>query len=284
VNVVAATIEKVKPKLVIIDSIQAMFDESYPSTAGSLVQVRETALKLQRLAKSILVPIVLVGHVTKEGTVAGPKTLEHLVDVVLYLEGERYHENRILRTVKNRYGATDEIGIFQIVEKGLVEVKNPSQFFLKERLAVPGSAVTATIEGTRPLLVEIQALTTTTVFGYPRRTASGFDLNRLQLLIAVLIKRAGLQLASQDVYINVIGGVKLREPACDLAVAVAIASAFKNYKIKDNYCLFGELGLSGEIRPALAFEKRAKEAGRLGFNKVAENKIINKVLAEVLEK
>lgn len=284
VNVVCATIEEMKPGLAVIDSIQTMFDENYPSTAGSLVQVRECALKLQQLAKRTSIPIVLVGHVTKEGNVAGPRTLEHLVDVVLYLEGERYHENRILRTAKNRFGATDEIGIFQMGEKGLVEVKNPSRIFLKERLAVAGSVVTATIEGTRPLLVEIQALTTPTVFGYPRRTASGFDLNRLQLLIAVLIKRAGINLAGQDVYVNVVGGFKLREPACDLAVAVAVASAYKNKQIKDKYCIFGELGLSGEIRPVLASEKRAKEASRLGFDKIVTNKIINKVLDEVLEK
>ncbi len=284
VNIISATIEEMKPSLAVIDSIQTMFDETYPSTAGSLVQVRECALKLQQLAKRSGVPIVLVGHVTKEGTVAGPRTLEHLVDVVLYLEGERYHENRILRTVKNRFGATDEIGIFQMGETGLVEVKNPSQVFLKERLAVAGSVVTATIEGTRPLLVEIQALTTPTVFGYPRRTASGFDLNRLQLLIAVLIKRAGINLSGQDVYVNVVGGFKLREPACDLAVAAAIASAYKNKQIKDKYCIFGELGLSGEIRPVLASEKRAKEASRLGFAQTVKNKIINKVLEEILQK
>ena len=273
---------KFSPSLIIVDSIQTIYSESFPSTAGSLVQVRECALRLQKMAKETDIPIVLIGHVTKEGSVAGPKTLEHMVDVVMYLEGERYHGTRILRTAKNRFGATDEIGIFEIENSGLKEVKNPSKIFLADRnKTVPGSVITATIEGTRPLLTEIQALVSPTSFGYPRRTASGFDLNRLNLIIAILINRAGLKLGGFDVYLNVAGGFYLKEPAGDLAVALAIASAYKNFLPSPKLVAFGELGLGGEIR-AVTFEgKRLAEARRLGLGKFLKSKNILGAIKEI---
>lgn len=282
VDSIIVTLLKNKPNLVIIDSIQTMYTDEYPSTAGSIVQVREGALRLQKYAKQNNVPVILVGHVTKDGAVAGPKTLEHMVDVVLYLEGERFHDLRILRTTKNRYGATDEIGIFEIGNTGLVEVKNPSKIFLAERtIKTAGSVVTATIEGSRPLLIEIQALTSPTNFGYPKRTASGFDLNRLQLIIAILINRAGLNLTSHDVYLNIAGGFYLKEPAGDLAVALAIASAFKNKPVDNKTIVFGELGLSGEVRPVNFESKRISEAKRLGFTKKIIGKNIYSIIKEI---
>lgn len=268
-------ISKIKSQnlgLVIIDSIQTMFVADFPSTAGSQVQVRESALRLQQIAKTLHIAIILVGHVTKGGEVAGPKTLEHMVDVVLYLEGDRYHNYRVLRGTKNRFGATDEIGIFDMEETGLVEVKNPSKIFLDDSgKNIPGSAISVTLEGTRPLLVEIEALTTATNFGFPKRTASGFDLNRLNLLVAVLTKRAGLNLASQDIYLNVSGGFKIKDPAVDLAVCAAIASSFKNKPIDKKLCLFGEVSLSGEIRHVREEKKRAGEIKRLGYKILDKN-------------
>ncbi|EKD56711.1 MAG: hypothetical protein ACD_58C00118G0010 [uncultured bacterium] len=255
-----------KLKIVIIDSIQTMYDSNYPSTPGSIVQVRECALKLQQFAKDNDITIILVGHMTKDGNVAGPKTLEHLVDVVLYLEGERLHSHRILRGVKNRFGATDEIGIFEMGEAGLIEISNPSMLFLEERTKnKPGSVITIAIEGSRPILVEIQALTSRTVFGYPKRTVSGFDLNRLNLLIAVLCKKLKLALDSQDIYLNIAGGMRLKDPAVDLAVCAAIISSFKNQPISESLCLFGEVGLLGEVRRVSFEKKRLEEATRLGF-------------------
>ena len=280
---ILSTIENQKPKVVIIDSIQTIYSSDFPSTPGSIVQVRECALRLQQIAKTTGVSVFLVGHVTKEGTVAGPRTLEHLVDVLLYLEGEQFHNNRILRSAKNRYGATDEIGIFEMNQKGLVEVNNPSKLFLQQRLKnVPGAVITSTVEGTRAFLVEVQALTSTTIFGYPQRRTAGFDLNRLQLLIAVLQKRAGLNLANQDVFINIVGGVKIKEPAVDLAVALAVAGASKNKAVNPKLCVFGELGLSGEIRRVLQDEKRIAEAKRLGFSKFIQAKTINEVVRSYL--
>ncbi len=268
--------------IVIIDSIQTMYSTDFPSTPGSIVQVRECAMRLQNLAKTTGTSIILVGHVTKEGTVAGPRLLEHLVDVVLYLE-ESAQNTRILRGQKNRFGTTDEIGIFEMTEKGLEGIANPSKLFLSERLKnVPGSCVTAIIEGTRALLVEIQALTTTTNFGFPQRRVAGYDLNRLQLIIAVLQKRAGLNLANQDVFVSVAGGIKTKEPSQDLAVALAIASSLKNKPIDPRICAFGEVGLSGEIR-AVSFEKkRINEATRLGFEKFVKHKNITKAIMEVV--
>lgn len=284
VDAIIAALIKNKPHLVIIDSIQTMFTDEYPSTAGSIVQVRETALRLQKYAKENNVPMILVGHVTKDGTVAGPKTLEHMVDVVLYLEGERFHDLRILRTTKNRFGATDEIGIFEIGSDGLVEVTNPSKIFLSDRVKItPGSVVTATIEGSRPLLVEIQALISPTNFGYPKRTASGFDLNRLQLIVAILTNRASLNLSSYDVYLNIAGGFYLKEPAGDLAVALAIASAYKNINIEAKTVVFGELGLNGEVREVNFTDKRINEAKRLGFNKYVNSKNIADIIKETMK-
>ncbi|MBM2821018.1 MAG: radA [Candidatus Berkelbacteria bacterium] len=280
---VISTIKRENPGLVIIDSIQTIYSGDFPSTPGSLVQVRECALRLQQLAKTSGIPIFLIGHVTKEGSVAGPRILEHLVDVVLYLEGERFHNNRILRAAKNRFGATDEIGIFEMTERGLIEVLNPSKLFLEERQKnVPGAIVTATVEGTRSFLIEVQALTTTTVFGYPQRRSSGFDLNRLQLLVAVLQKRANLNLSNQDIFINIVSGVKIKEPAVDLAVALAVTGAFKNKSFDPKLCVFGELGLSGEIRKVSFEKKRILEAKRLGFKKFIQEKTIGGLVRKYL--
>ena len=282
VDAIITALTKIKPSLVIVDSVQTMYSADFPSTAGSLVQVRESALRLQKYAKQNNVPVILVGHVTKDGAVAGPKTLEHMVDVVLYLEGERFHDLRILRTTKNRFGATDEIGIFEINNNGLEEVSNPSKIFLSERTTkTAGSVVTATIEGSRPLLIEIQALVSPSNFGYPKRTASGFDLNRLQLIIAILINRANLNLSSQDVYLNIAGGFYLKEPAGDLAVAMAIASAFKNKPIDGKTIIFGELGLSGEVRPVNLAGKRLSEAKRLGFTKTIHETNIQNLIRKL---
>ena len=282
VDAVIESLTKVKPTIVIIDSIQAMYSADFPSTAGSLVQVRESALRLQRFAKENHTPVILVGHVTKEGGIAGPKTLEHMVDVVLYLEGEKYHGTRILRGTKNRFGATDEIGIFEIQNNGLQEIINPSKIFLADRNSkIPGSIVTATVEGTRPFLVEIQALVSQTAFGYPRRTASGFDLNRLQLIIAILINRGSLNLASSDVYLNIAGGFYLKEPAVDLAVALAITTASLKIPVDPHLVVFGELGLGGEIRVVNFAPIRSKEAKRLGFFKTIKAKNIVQAIGEV---
>ncbi|MFA6493305.1 MAG: DNA repair protein RadA [Patescibacteria group bacterium] len=273
------TVQKEKPSLVIIDSIQTIYSSNFPSTAGSIVQVRECAMKLQQLAKTTSTAVMLVGHVTKDGSVAGPRTLEHIVDAVLYLEGERFHGHRILRGVKNRFGATDEIGIFEMTEKGLMEVKNPSKLFLSERVSnVPGLVVTATVEGSRALLVEVQALTAPTVYGLPQRRTSGFDLNRLQLLLAVLQKRADVNVSNQDVFINIVGGIKINEPAVDLAVALAVASSIKGKIINPHLCVFGEVGLSGEIRHVLLESRRETEAKRLGFTKFINQNSIAEVV------
>lgn len=273
-----------KPDLIIIDSIQTMFSADFPSTPGSIVQVRECAMKFQNLAKSSHTSVILVGHVTKEGSVAGPRILEHLVDVVLYLEGQDQQNIRILRGAKNRFGATDEIGIFEMKENGLEGIDNPSKLFLEERLKnVPGSAVTATVEGTRAMLVEVQALTTKSFFGFPQRRSSGFDLNRLQLIIAVLQKRAGLDLSDQDVFINIAGGIKIKETAVDLAVALAIASSLKDKAIEKKICAFGEIGLSGEVRSVSFVKKRMAEAERMGFDLVINEKNIKLVIDEAIK-
>jgi DNA repair protein RadA/Sms len=281
VEAVVAAAKTHTPRLIIIDSIQTMYDQSFPSTPGSIVQVRESALRLQQYAKQARVSLIMIGHVTKEGGVAGPRTLEHLVDVVLYLEGERYQGTRILRGEKNRFGATEEIGVFQMEEGGLVEVANPSKIFLAERKPhIPGSVVTCILEGTRPFLVEVQALVSPTVFGYPQRKASGFDLNRLQLILAVLTRRAGLKLLTKDVFVNIVGGVKVAEPAADLAVALAIASAERNAPIHPKMVAVGELGLTGEIRPVSQLNKRLTEAKRLGFTQMVTAASIDEAVAK----
>ena len=261
-------IAEINPAFVVVDSVQTVYLEELSSAAGSVSQVREVALRLLRLAKERGVPIFLVGHVTKEGTIAGPRMLEHIVDVVLYLEGDRFHQYRMLRGVKNRFGSTDEVGVFEMTQAGMREVTNPSQVFLAERSAgTPGSAVAVTMEGTRPILVEVQALTAHTQAAQPRRTANGFDPNRLVMLIAVLTKRVGLPLFSQDIYVNVVGGLRITEPAADLAVATAIASSFRNQRVDPDLALVGEIGLSGELRSVGQLERRLGEAGKLGFKR-----------------
>ena len=284
IDAIITTIQKNNPKLVIIDSIQTMYTDDFPSTPGSLVQVRECALKLQRCAKKVHIPIILIGHVTKDGGVAGPKILEHLVDAVMYLEGERYHNNRILRAIKNRFGAIDEIGVFEMTSRGMEEVANPSELFLEERTSnVAGSVVTATIEGNRPILVEIQALVTPSIFGFPKRTTSGFDLNRLNMLLAILTKRAKINFGKYDVYINVVGGFKIKDPGVDLAVCLATASAHLNKKIDPKICFFGEVGLSGEIRKVRFQEKRTSEAKRLGFSRLVTSRNIYDIMREIFK-
>ncbi len=261
-------IEQMQPALAIIDSIQTVYVPDVSSAAGSVSQVRECTSRLMRLGKSRNIPMFLVGHVTKEGALAGPRVLEHMVDTVLYLEGDRYHQYRLLRGVKNRFGSTNEVGVFEMSGDGMIEVPNPSAAFLAERsMGIPGSAVAVTMEGTRPLLVEVQALTSTTSFGMPRRTANGVDNNRLQMLIAVLTKRVGLTLSNQDIYVNVVGGMKVDEPAVDLAVATAIASSFRNQMVDPGAVFVGEIGLSGELRQVSQLERRLLEAAKLGFNK-----------------
>lgn len=259
----------VRPHVLIIDSIQTMYTADLDSTAGSITQVRECASRLMALAKSEAVPVFLVGHVTKEGNIAGPRVLEHIVDAVLYLEGERFHSYRLLRGVKNRFGSTNEVGVFEMSQAGLVEVTNPSEAFLAERLtAVPGSTVAVTLEGTRPLLVEVQALTSSTSFSTPRRTANGVDFNRLLLLTAVLSKRVGLPMGDQDVFVNVVGGLRIAEPAADLSIATAIASSQQGIPVPSDLAIIGEIGLSGELRSVTQTEKRINEAAKLGFRRV----------------
>lgn len=269
VDAIIDQIKSEKPSFVVIDSIQTVYSDDVMSTSGSVGQVSLCAQKLMNLAKSEHIAIVLIGHVTKEGNLAGPRLLEHLVDVVLYLEGERYGGFRVLRGIKNRFGSTNETGIFEMKKSGMEEVGNPSEILLSERLkSASGTAIFATMEGTRPLLVEIQALTSITSFGYPKRTASGMDLNRLNLLIAVLTKRAGINLTNQDVFVNIVGGMAIREPAIDLGVALAVVSAYKNKTIKNDMAVFGEIGLAGEIRNVDNVEERIKEIEKLGFKSV----------------
>lgn len=261
----ASTIATGEYRLVIIDSIQTMTVEAVASAAGTVSQITNSTQLLTMAAKQSDTAIILVGHVTKEGSIAGPKVLEHVVDVVLQLEGDRYGGFKILRTVKNRFGSTNETGIFEMRDEGLQPVDNPSAALLAERQVSDGSVVLATIEGTRPLLVEVQALVNKTSYGYPKRAASGFDLNRLNLLVAMLERRTKLNLSEQDIYINIVGGMRITEPAADLAVCVAIASAAKGLQLKTNAVVFGEIGLSGEIRHVPFIDKRVAEAKKLGF-------------------
>jgi len=268
VDAIQNHIESVQPGFLIVDSIQTMQIQDSSSSAGSITQVRDSASRFQRIAKDSGIAVFLVGHVTKSGAIAGPKVLEHIVDTVLYLEGDPYHAYRLLRSVKNRFGPTSEIGVFEMRDTGLVEVTNPSEVFLSERAAnEPGSAVAVTMEGTRPLLVEIQGLTSSTSFGNPRRTANGVDFNRLLLTVAVLTRRVGARLSDQDVFINVVGGLRVAEPAADLAVAAAIASSRRDKPIPADVILIGEVGLSGELRAVSQLEARLKEAAKLGFRR-----------------
>jgi len=260
-------LKETSPELAVIDSIQTVFLEEVGGASGSMSQIRECALQLIRWAKTSDTPLFVTGHVTKEGTLAGPRILEHMVDVVLYLEGSSFSSHRLLRGVKNRFGSTNEVGVFEMREQGMVEISNPSQYFLSSRFqGAIGSVVSPIVEGTRPLLVEIQALTTTS-YGVPRRVANGIDFNRLLLLIAVLTKRAGLQLANQDVIINVVGGLKINEPAVDLAVAMAIASSLTDHEVDSCLAVVGEVGLSGEVRAISHIDRRVAEAARQGFTR-----------------
>ncbi|MBI4036823.1 DNA repair protein RadA [Candidatus Daviesbacteria bacterium] len=265
VDAIIESISFARPGLAIVDSIQTMETTDLSGIAGSVGQVRECAHRLQKLAKKMHLPIFLVGHVTKDGNIAGPKTLEHLVDVVLSLEGESNSNFRVLRALKNRFGSTDEVGIFEMEEKGMIEIKNPSKLFLDHKVEAPGSAVTASLNGLRPILVEIQALVTKSFLPMPRRVGTGVDNNRLQLLVAVLTKRLGLPLFDQDIFVNVTGGLKITEPASDLAICLAIVSSFKDQAIKPKTILIGEVGLLGELRGVRQVDKRVAEAKKLGF-------------------
>jgi len=265
-SVILEHIEEVRPSLVVIDSVQTTYLPELDSSAGSVSQVRESASRLRELAKSSGVAVFLIGHVTKEGAIAGPRILEHIVDTVLYLEGDRFQSYRLLRSVKNRFGATSEVGVFEMQERGLLEVTNPSEAFLAERMVnAPGSAIVVTMEGTRPILVEIQGLTSPTSFGNPRRTPNGVDFNRLLLTVAVLTRRVGLHLGEQDVFVNVVGGLSVDEPAADLAVAAAIASSLRGLPLRAEAVLIGEVGLSGELRLVGQMPARLREAAKLGF-------------------
>jgi DNA repair protein RadA/Sms len=279
ISQLADAVEQVKPKLIIIDSIQTTYDPAFPSTPGSLVQVRETALRIQQLAKRLHIPTVLVGHITKEGTVAGPRTLEHLVDVVLYLEGDSNHQLRILRAAKNRFGDANETGLFEMTGEGLVEVSNPTSFLLEERVPAAGSVLSVVLEGSRPMLVEVQALVVPSTFGTPRRTANGLDVTRLHVLLAVLQRRAGIDLSTHDVYINIVGGLKVREPAIDAAICVALASARQETVLPAEMVIVGEVGLSGELRRVSQADRRAKAVTQLGYRLVSGHQSIEQLLS-----
>ena len=268
-SIIDSVIRRTKPDVVIIDSIQTMYNEAVASAPGSVSQVRESTSVLMQLAKGLDITIFVVGHVTKEGVVAGPRVLEHMVDTVLYFEGDRHASYRILRSVKNRFGSTDEIGVFEMVTEGLREVKNPSEFMLEGRSTDgSGSVVACAMEGTRPLLLETQALVTRSNFGMPRRTSAGVDYNRVNLLMAVLEKRLGYRLGDFDAYVNIAGGIRLNEPAVDLAVCMALVSSFKDITIDRETVLFGEVGLGGEVRAVSMADQRIREAKKLGFKKV----------------
>ena len=265
-DAILAHVEQVKPALLVVDSIQTVYLEGMSSSAGSVSQVRECASRLRELAKSSGMAIFLIGHVTKEGVIAGPRVLEHIVDTVLQLEGDRFQSYRLLRSMKNRFGPTSEVGVFEMREQGMAEVSNPSEVFLAERMTnAPGSSIAVTMEGTRPILVELQGLTSPTSFGNPRRTPNGLDFNRLLLIAAVLTRRVGINLSNQDIFLNVVGGLTIEEPAADLAAAVAIASSQRDLPVRADLVLIGEVGLSGELRWVSHMEIRLREAAKLGF-------------------
>jgi DNA repair protein RadA/Sms len=265
-TVILEHLDDVQPDLLILDSVQTTYLPEMDSSAGSVSQVREVASRLREVAKSGGMAVFLIGHVTKEGAIAGPRTLEHIVDTVLYLEGDRFQSYRLLRSVKNRFGATSEVGVFEMRERGMVEISNPSEAFLAERMVnAPGSAIAVTMEGTRPLLVEVQGLTSPTSFGNPRRTPNGIDFNRLLLIAAVLTRRVGVRLGEQDVFVNVVGGMSVSEPAADLAIAAAITSSARNAAVRADTVLIGEVGLSGELRMVGQMPARLREAAKLGF-------------------
>ena len=266
IDIVNQAIIEINPKLVIIDSIQTMYSEEITAAAGSVSQVREITSQVMRVCKSRAITTIIIGHVTKEGNIAGPRVLEHMVDTVLYLEGERYFSYRVLRGVKNRFGSTNEIGMFEMNEEGMCEITNPSDILISEREDnQAGSCIISSIEGTRAILIELQALTTQSVFGIPKRTANGIDYNRLALLIEKKKKRAGMMLGGQDVYLNLVGGIRVNEPSIDLGIIMAVASSFKNIAIPKDMVVIGEVGLTGEVRRINLIDKRLKEAEKLGF-------------------
>ncbi len=265
---ILAAVEDARPTDIIVDSIQTTFSESIDSSPGSISQVRHSATQLLNLAKSSHLPVFLIGHVTKDGSIAGPKALEHIVDVVLYFEGERHHNHRIVRAVKNRFGAANEVGIFEMTSRGLLPVQNPSVLFLSEReSATPGSAVTCALEGTRPILVEVQALVVSSQYGSARRMAAGVDFNRISLLVAMMEKRLGIPMMGCDIYVNAAGGLEINEPASDLAIFSSILSSFRNQSLRSHTLILGELGLSGEVRPISQVHLRLKEAATMGFRR-----------------
>ena len=268
IDLIENEIEKKDPELVIIDSIQTIYSDKVDSIPGSTSQLREITSRIMRMCKERKVTTIIIGHVTKDGSIAGPRVLEHMVDVVLYLEGERYLSYRILRGVKNRFGSTNEIGMFEMEGEGMTEIENPSEILISERDDNPaGSVIVASMEGTRPILVELQALTTQTVFGFPRRTANGIDFNRLTLLMAVIEKRAGINLSNQDAYLNVVGGIRINEPGIDLGIVLSVVSSYKNRAIPNDIVVIGEVGLTGEVRRVSQIDKELKEAEKLGFKK-----------------
>ncbi|CAH2215270.1 DNA repair protein RadA [Tepidibacter aestuarii] len=268
-DIIEKQIDNIKPDMMIVDSIQTVFSPQITSTPGSVSQIKEGTSRFMKISKKVGISTFIVGHVTKEGSLAGPKILEHMVDTVLYFEGERYNTYRMVRAVKNRFGSTNELGVFEMRDKGLIEVENPSKILISEKpKGVSGSVIVATIEGTRPMLVELQALVCPTSFGIPKRAATGVDYNRVSLLMAVLEKRAGMQIQNQDIYINVVGGIKLNEPAMDLGIVISIASSFRNIETNEKTVAIGEVGLTGEIRGVSFIEKRISECKKLGFNRV----------------
>ena len=280
IDIIEASIEKTDAKFVIIDSIQTMYSEEITSVAGSISQVREITARIMKVCKQKGITTIIIGHVTKDGNIAGPRVLEHMVDTVLYLEGERYFSYRILRSVKNRFGSTNEIGMFEMENVGLVEIKNPSEILISDRDGNPaGSVIVTSIEGTRSLLLELQALATPSIFGLPRRNAIGIDYNRVTLLVAVE-KKAGLNLGSQDIYINIVGGMKVNEPSLDLGIVLAIASSFKNLSIDEKIVAIGEVGLTGEVRAVNMIDKRIKEAEKMGYEKILIPESNKKLLKE----
>lgn len=284
IELIENAILEIKPKLVIIDSIQTMYSDEISSAAGTVSQVREITSRIMRICKGNEITTIIIGHVTKEGNIAGPRVLEHMVDTVLYIEGERYFSYRILRSVKNRFGSTNEVGMFEMQNEGMTEITNPSSVLISERDDNPsGSVIVATMEGTRPLLIELQALTSPSIFGMPRRTANGIDYNRLTLLVAVLEKKAGLALGTQDIYLNVVSGIRINEPAVDLGMVLVCASSFKNISIDKKTVVIGEVGLTGEVRAVNLIEKRLKEAEKLGFQTCIIPESNKKLLKESFE-
>lgn len=272
-----------KPDVIVIDSIQTMRNEEYPSSPGSMVQLRESAQVLQHLAKRFGITIFMIGHVTKQGTIAGPKVLEHMVDAVLAFDDQTDHSYRLLRAEKNRFGDTSEVGVFEMTSSGFVSISDPSHYFLAERNVAPGSVLTVILEGMRPLVLEVQALVNKTSFGYPKRAGSGFDVNRLQLLLAILERHAGVSLSEHDVYVNIVGGLTVREPAADLAVCAAVVSSLRNRAVEERLVLFGEVGLTGEVRKTVAYDRRAESVKRLGYTTRPFEPSLKKILGIIFE-